>query len=377
MSINSSTYSGNQKIAMERRDMSTGQTSLFYFINNAQGTPVLILDNTGGIKSKINLDEWGNLGMLQGPSQEINYTGKKLDTSTGLYYFNQRYYDPEIGRFLQEDPAGQGLNPYRYCGNNPLMYTDPDGEWFFALIIASMIEGAKAAALNVLTQVVTNGFNFQKINGDSVVSSFATAGVGNFAGGLTSKLTGMSFGSGFWNEMGSAAVNRGVGNVIMNGANGNWNVGDNFLGGAQQGAGDFLMARAAGGAQLSIGKEYTETYDSIKRQVEALKPGEGFLVASGGVFGIFEHWQVMYNDSGVGKDFGSLGFKAGSLTQADFEAWTIQKKNEPRKPTDRPEHLRIVRKIANVNRSNSRQVADTIGYNPLFNNCIHAAGVQP
>ena len=175
-------YSGNQKIAMERRDMSTGQTSLYYFINNAQGTPVLILDSTGGIKSKINLDEWGNVGMLQGPSQEINFTGKKLDTATGLFYFNQRYYDPEIGRFLQEDPAGQGLNPYRYCGNNPLMYTDPDGEWFFAFIIAAMVEGAKAAALNTLTQVVTNGFNFQKINGDSVMQSFTRGMIGGAIG---------------------------------------------------------------------------------------------------------------------------------------------------------------------------------------------------
>ena len=116
---------------MERRDMSTGQTNLFYFINNAQGTPVLIVDEQNNAISKINLDEWGNVGdKTTGPQQEINYTGKKLDIPTRLYYFNQRYYDPEIGRFVNEDPAGQGMNHYAYCGNNPLMYTDPDGQFF-------------------------------------------------------------------------------------------------------------------------------------------------------------------------------------------------------------------------------------------------------
>jgi hypothetical protein len=65
-----------------------------------------------------------------------------MDPETGLYYFNQRYYDPSLGRFLTEDPAGQGLNPYAYAGNSPLMYVDPDGEFFW---IVGMIIGAVAA----------------------------------------------------------------------------------------------------------------------------------------------------------------------------------------------------------------------------------------
>ena len=38
-----------------------------------------------------------------------------------------RFYDPEVGRFITQDPAKQGLNWYSYCRNNPLRYTDPDG----------------------------------------------------------------------------------------------------------------------------------------------------------------------------------------------------------------------------------------------------------
>ena len=44
-----------------------------------------------------------------------------------LYYYNARWYDPETGRFVTEDPAKDGLNWYIYAGNNPVKYTDPTG----------------------------------------------------------------------------------------------------------------------------------------------------------------------------------------------------------------------------------------------------------
>jgi RHS repeat-associated protein len=65
-----------------------------------------------------------------GPPPEMpgyEYTGKKRDSSTGLYYFGARYYDPEIGRFITEDPAKDGDNWLVYCRNNPLKYVDPTG----------------------------------------------------------------------------------------------------------------------------------------------------------------------------------------------------------------------------------------------------------
>jgi RHS repeat-associated protein len=60
------------------------------------------------------------------------FTGQRLD-GTGLYYFNARYYDPLIGRFISPDtiiphPANpQSFNRYSYCLNNPLKYIDPSG----------------------------------------------------------------------------------------------------------------------------------------------------------------------------------------------------------------------------------------------------------
>ena len=53
------------------------------------------------------------------------YTGRELEPETGLYYYRARYYDPELGRFLNEDPIGfEGgdVNLYRYVFNNPVRW---------------------------------------------------------------------------------------------------------------------------------------------------------------------------------------------------------------------------------------------------------------
>ncbi|MCC3529453.1 MAG: RHS repeat-associated core domain-containing protein [Microcoleus sp. PH2017_22_RUC_O_B] len=61
----------------------------------------------------------------------FGFTGRELDAETGNYYYNSRYYDPQVGRFISEDTvgfAGGDANLYRYVGNSPTNYTDPSGE---------------------------------------------------------------------------------------------------------------------------------------------------------------------------------------------------------------------------------------------------------
>jgi RHS repeat-associated protein len=60
----------------------------------------------------------------------FRYTGREWDSETGLYYYRARYYDPQIGRFISEDPlgfAGSGTDFCKYVLNDPTSLTDPTG----------------------------------------------------------------------------------------------------------------------------------------------------------------------------------------------------------------------------------------------------------
>ena len=57
------------------------------------------------------------------------YTGRERDDFSGLIYYRSRWYDPQQGRFLTEDPIGfeGGMNRFVSAYDNPLTYVDPDG----------------------------------------------------------------------------------------------------------------------------------------------------------------------------------------------------------------------------------------------------------
>ena len=58
------------------------------------------------------------------------FNGKELDAETGLYYYGARYYNPRISIWLSVDPLAEkypNFNPYAYCYQNPILFTDPDG----------------------------------------------------------------------------------------------------------------------------------------------------------------------------------------------------------------------------------------------------------
>ncbi len=77
---------------------------------------------------------YGPFGAVQGQTghspNRLRYTGREQDADTGLYYYRARYYDPQDGRFLSEDPLGFAagdVNFYVYVGNNPVNANDPSG----------------------------------------------------------------------------------------------------------------------------------------------------------------------------------------------------------------------------------------------------------
>ena len=74
----------------------------------------------------INYDSFGN-----GSSSltRYGYTGREWDSDSNLYYYRNRWYDSQVGRFISEDPIGLngGINLFTYVGNNPFRFRDPMG----------------------------------------------------------------------------------------------------------------------------------------------------------------------------------------------------------------------------------------------------------
>src|SRR5262249_18764046 len=80
----------------------------------------------------VTYDSFGNVLAQSDPTRSIGYgfTGREHDAETGLQYNRARYYDPNTGRFVSEDPsrfASGSLNLYAYVGNDPVDLIDPSG----------------------------------------------------------------------------------------------------------------------------------------------------------------------------------------------------------------------------------------------------------
>ena len=117
--------------------------STYYYASNLQGDIVAILDASGSTVVAYTYDAWGKLltttgsmASTLGAKNPLRYRGYVYDTETGLYYLQSRYYNPEMGRFVNADnypSTGQGLtgnNMFAYCGNNPVCRQDVNGEAF-------------------------------------------------------------------------------------------------------------------------------------------------------------------------------------------------------------------------------------------------------
>ncbi len=149
----------------------------------------------------------------------IRYRGYYYDTDTGFYYLQSRYYDPEIGRFINADdityvdPSSlASCNVYGYCGNNPVMYVDPTGEAFFVFLIAALVGFAVSTAVSAVTQAAFNG---GQVNwGTALIDGLfgAISGALWMVPGLGAMATGLI-------NAGLTAVN----GVITTGIENNWN----------------------------------------------------------------------------------------------------------------------------------------------------------
>ena len=143
----------------------------YYYIRNGQNDIIGLYDKNGVQVAAYTYDTWGKLVSIKdqngndvtddsssvGYQNPYGYRGYRYDTDTGMYYLQSRYYNPEIGRYLNADsqlnPQSDitGMNLFCYGGNNPVNTTDPTGHAFMFItaaidaVVGAVVGGIVAA----------------------------------------------------------------------------------------------------------------------------------------------------------------------------------------------------------------------------------------
>ena len=121
------------KIPPEPQEQSEAQPELVYYQLDHLGTPIAAHNAKGETVWTAEYEAWGRIRqetVSDGLKANIpfRFQGQYYDEESGLHYNRFRYYDPEIGRFVSQDPIGLmgGINVYIYA-SNPIEWVDPFG----------------------------------------------------------------------------------------------------------------------------------------------------------------------------------------------------------------------------------------------------------
>lgn len=178
-----------------------GVWQLFYINSDYLGSITHIVNAAGQVVAEYSYDAWGRMrdpntqvAYAVGTEPELflgrGYTGHEHLTWFGLINMNARLYDPVHGRFLAPDPYvqapdfTQSFNRYSYAWGNPLLYTDPNGEFLFLPVLVGMAWGALIGALSsAVVYTVQVAITGQKWNLGNFAIAVGMGAIGGAIGG--------------------------------------------------------------------------------------------------------------------------------------------------------------------------------------------------
>ncbi|HLP27185.1 MAG TPA: RHS repeat-associated core domain-containing protein [Candidatus Didemnitutus sp.] len=149
-----------------------------FVIADHLGSTRLTLNQTGDILERLDYQPFGKEINEAGEGARTSYIGREKDTESELGFYGVRMYEPEYGRFMSVDPLWDEfghLTPYHYCGNSPLVQSDPSGEFPWGVVIG--------AAVEVASQMYFEDKSLSEIDVSRVL---VAAVAGGFTGGVSS-----------------------------------------------------------------------------------------------------------------------------------------------------------------------------------------------
>ena len=227
----------------------------YVYRKDAQENVIALMNASGAVVARYLYDAWGTCVVVNNDGAEIadanhignlnpfRYRGYYYDVETKLYYLKTRYYDPEVGRFMTIDGIEyldpetiNGLNLYAYCGNNPVMRVDENGNAWRHWLLGAVAVVALVAVV-VASAIVTGGA--------SLVAMGVGFAIGATASVVSQGVTNVINGNGFFDNIN-------IGTVLIGGLAGAAFAGAAFVPGLGGLSGAFGIGLAANVATSSI-----------------------------------------------------------------------------------------------------------------------------
>ena len=174
--------------------ISDGETQKLYYLHRDYlGSIVMLTDEDGNIAERRHFDPWGQpIKVEDGAGNTLDkltlldrgFTAHEHLQTVGLIHMNGRLYDPALHRFLQpdnyvQDPFNtQNFNRYGYVLNNPLLYTDPTGEY---ILVDDIVAAVFGGIINLTVNAIQGNLGGHGFWG-GVGRGFAAFGAGALAG---------------------------------------------------------------------------------------------------------------------------------------------------------------------------------------------------
>lgn len=166
----------------------TANGEVRWTLTDNQGSVHDIVNNDGTVLNHVTYDSFGQITSQSDESVTLRfaYTGREYDAESGQYFYRARYYDPTVGRFINEDPIGfEGgdTNLFRYVGNSPLNYIDSSGLCRIELRYRPRLFGDTYADFHA-DIVITENTSSTVFWAGPQYPIFSSGNIGNILGGI-------------------------------------------------------------------------------------------------------------------------------------------------------------------------------------------------